>query len=99
MPTSVVCERIRMRFLQWLFKSRYVTSLEADLALARAELVILRDFHTQVTSNLLQGAGMTGIDLNHDPAPTPNKRMIPSQWRAKMEQMDRAKVPVTKESN
>lgn len=87
-----------MRFIQWLFKSRYTASLEADNERIRAELATWREWHAQITSNLLQGAGMPGIEVSKpQPATPPKARLVPSQWRRNMEARDRESAP--KETN
>ncbi len=80
----------RLRFLQWLFTSRYTKSLEAECERLRIDNALLRELQAQVTSNLLQGAGMAGLELNKPKeTPQPKARLVPSVWRRKMEAKDR----------
>lgn len=76
-----------MRWLAALLKSRYVAYLEAEIKRLQDENAQLRDWHAQITSSLLQGAGMPAIDIDKRPShQVPKKIMAPSIWRKMKEQ-------------
>lgn len=88
-----------MRWLAMVFKSRYVAHLEAEVKRLQGENAQLRDWHVQITSSLLQGAGMPAIDVEKKPQVQVPKRIIaPSLWRRMREQDSQQHIQPSKEN-